>query len=80
MASGKHDLADLGQRLWDATSLHRTDARPPTADDVQLIREILVGRNLPARDLAALAEDRAEYPDRLTMEQACCASPAAQPG
>ena len=54
MASGKQDLADRGQRLWDATSLHRTDAGPPTSDNVQLIREILVGRNLPARDLARL--------------------------
>ena len=70
MASGKQELADLGQRLWDVTSRHRTDARPPTSDDVQLIREILVGRNLPARDLVAIAEDRAEYADRLTMEQA----------
>ncbi len=70
MVTGKHELADLGGRLWDVTSLHRTDARPPTADDVQLIREILVGRNLPARDLVAIAEERAEFADRLTMEQA----------
>jgi hypothetical protein len=68
--SGLGDLADLGQRVWDTTSLHRTDARPPTRDDVDLIREILIGRNLPARDVGALAEDRAELADRLTMEQA----------
>ncbi|MFT3834573.1 MAG: NERD domain-containing protein [Micropruina sp.] len=70
MVTGQQELADLGGRLWDVTSLHRTDARPPSADDVQLIREILVGRNLPGRDLVAIAEDRAEYADRLTMEQA----------
>lgn len=67
--SGRAVLADLGQRVWDTTSLYRTDARPPTRDDVDLIREILIGRNLPARDPAALAEDRAELADRLTMEQ-----------
>lgn len=67
--SGRGDLADLGQRVWDTTSLHRSDARPPTADDVDLIREILIGRNLPARDPVSLAEDRAELADRLTMEQ-----------
>ena len=68
--SGKGDLADLGQRLWDTTELHRTDARPPTRDDVELIREILAGRHLPAPDVVALADDRAELADRLTMEQA----------
>lgn len=68
--SGRGDLAELGQRVWDTTSLHRSDARPPTRDDVDLIREILIGRNLPARDPVALAEDRAALADRLTMEQA----------
>jgi len=68
--SGHGDLEDLGQRIWDTTSLHRSDARPPSRDDVDLIREILVGRSLPHRDPAAIAEDRAELADRLTMEQA----------
>jgi len=68
--SGRGDLERLGGRLWDTTSLHRSDARPPTADDVDLIREVLTGRNLPTRDAAALAEDRAALADRLTMEQA----------
>ena len=68
--SGKGDLADLGVRIWDTTSLHRTDARPPTGDDVDLIREILAGRSLPVRDPAAVAEDRLALADRLTMEQA----------
>ncbi len=68
--SGQADLADLGGRVWDTTSLHRNDARPPDADDVALIREILIGRSLPARDPVAVAEDRASLADRLTMEQA----------
>ena len=68
--SGKGDLGELAQRLWDTTELHRTDARPPTRDDVELIREILAGRHLPAPDVVALADDRAELADRLTMEQA----------
>lgn len=68
--SGKNDLTEVGQRLWDTTSLHRTDARPPTPDDAQLIREILTGRGLPPRDPVALAEDRQELADRLTMERA----------
>ena len=46
------------------------DARPPTRDDVDLIREILIGRDLPRRDVVAIAEDRASIADRLTMEQA----------
>jgi hypothetical protein len=68
--SGKGDLAEVGQRVWDTTSLHRSDARPPTRDDIDLIREILVGRGLPSRDAVAIAGDRAELADRLTMEQA----------
>lgn len=68
-ASGLGDLADLGERIWDTTSLYRTDARPPTADDVQVIREILTGRSLPPRDPAAVAADRETHADRLTMEQ-----------
>ena len=68
--SGANDLTGLGQRIWDTTSLHRSDARPPSKDDVDLIREILIGRNLPKRDLIAQADDRAELADRLTMEQA----------
>ena len=68
--SGRNDLDELGVRVWDTTSLHRTDARPPTEDDIDLIREILTGRNLPPRDPAAIAEDRAALADRLTLEQA----------
>ncbi len=68
--SGLNDLEGLGERIWDTTSLHRTDARPPTADDIDLICEILTGRNLPERDPLAIAEDRLTLADRLTMEQA----------
>lgn len=68
--SGSDDLADLGSRIWDTTSLHRHDARVPTVDDVDLIREILIGRHLPSRDPRAEASDRADFCDRLTGEQA----------
>lgn len=68
--SRANDLTELGQRIWDTTSLHRSDARAPSKDDVDLIREIVIRRNLPARDPRAQAEDRAELADRLTMEQA----------
>ncbi|MBK8445634.1 MAG: NERD domain-containing protein [Micropruina sp.] len=67
--SGKGDLVDVGRRVWDTTSLHRSDARAPTREDIDLIREILIGRNLPERDIVAVAEDRASLADRLTMEQ-----------
>ncbi len=70
MISGRADFGVLGERIWDTTSLHRTDARPPSREDTELIREILVGRGLPALDPTALAEDRAELANRLTMEQA----------
>ena len=67
--SGKEDLGEIGGRVWDTTSLYRSDARAPTREDIDLIREILIGRSLPARDVVAIAEDRASVADRLTMEQ-----------
>ena len=67
--SGANDLEVLGQRLWDTTSLYRLDARLPTSDDINLVCEILSGRNQPVRDLVAIADDRQALADRLTMEQ-----------
>nr|NLI48997.1 NERD domain-containing protein [Propionibacterium sp.] len=68
--SGKSDLPELGTRLFDSTSLWQKDARPPTADDVELILEILAGRFAPTRDVVQLAADREEHAQRLTAEQA----------
>ena len=67
--SGANDLEALGQRLWDTTSLYRRDARLPTSDDINLVCDILSGRNQPVRDLVAIADDRQALADRLTMEQ-----------
>lgn len=68
--SGKDDLADLGTRIWDTTSLHATDAAAPDAHLIATIEAILCGRNLPARDVRAVAEDRRRLADHLTDEQA----------
>lgn len=67
--SGKGDLAGLGTRIWDTTSLHTTDTATPDAHDVEAIEAILCGRNLPDRDIRALAEDRRRLADHLTVEQ-----------
>lgn len=67
--SGASDLEMVGDRVWDTTSLHRTDARIPDVDDIDLIRDILTGRHLPGIDPVALAEDRQALSHRLTMEQ-----------
>lgn len=67
--SGTGELGDLGERVWDTTGRYRSDARPPTEDDIAIIREILIGRDLPSRDPVAEAQDRRELADRLTMEQ-----------
>ncbi|MGD8214168.1 NERD domain-containing protein [Aestuariimicrobium sp. Y1814] len=68
--SGSSDLENLGERVWDTTSLHRRDARVPTAEDIEVVCDILAGRSLPAADPVALADDRRTLADRLTMEQA----------
>lgn len=68
--SGRNDLADLGERIWDTTSLHATDAAIPDAGDIRTIEAILCGRNLPDKDVRALAGDRRRLADHLTEEQA----------
>ena len=68
--SGKNDLSNLGERLWDTTSLHQKDARTPTHDDVDLIVDILGGRLHPTKNPTAIAADREDHAQRLTMEQA----------
>jgi len=67
---GKGDLADLAGRLWDTARLMETHARPPSYDDVELVVEILAGRNFGSRDLNAESDERAAQADRLTDEQA----------
>ncbi|AXE37744.1 nuclease-related domain-containing DEAD/DEAH box helicase [Acidipropionibacterium virtanenii] len=68
--SGRADLPDVGERIWDTTSLHAADAAIPDAHDVATIEAILCGRNLPDRDVRALAGDRRRLSDHLTEEQA----------
>ncbi|MFL6133169.1 MAG: NERD domain-containing protein [Nocardioidaceae bacterium] len=67
---GKGDLDDLAGRLWDTARLQITGKRPPTFDDVDLIVEILAGRNFGTRDVKAESDERAADADRLTDEQA----------
>lgn len=66
----KDDLEDLAGRLWDTARLQVNNARPPTDDDVDLIVEILTGRNFGRHDLNAESDERAAQADRLTDEQA----------
>ncbi len=67
---GRGDQADLPGRLHDVVGTHGNDHRAPTADDCDLVVEILKGRNLPQRRLLAEAEEREARADRLTVEQA----------
>jgi hypothetical protein len=67
---GKGDLGDLAGRLWDTARLQVTNARPPSDDDVELITEVLAGRNFGGRDVNAESDERAAEADRLTDEQA----------
>ncbi len=66
--SGENDLTDLGERL--CKTVERVSARAPSRDEIGLICEILAGRSLPMRDVVALARDREDAAQRLTVEQA----------
>ena len=68
--SGTGDLPTLGERVHDTTWRHRNDAVAPTREDVDLVVEILAGRNLPARDIVAIAGERELAAQKLTLEQA----------
>ena len=70
MISGQGDLDDLALRLREVVEYQETGHRRPSDDDVELIREIVLGRNFPAYDVAAEAEEREAAADRLTQQQA----------
>jgi hypothetical protein len=70
MISGRGDLDDLAGRVHDVAALQENDQRVPTAEDVELIVEILTGRSFPVPDIAADADEREATSDRLTQEQA----------
>jgi hypothetical protein len=67
---GRGDMADLARRLYDVVVRQETRNVPPDPADVDLIVEILNGRNLPALDISAAARAREAEADRLTLEQA----------
>lgn len=68
--SGSTDLGALGDRVFDTTWRYRNDAVVPTREDVDLVADILAGRNLPQRDVVAIAAEREQAAQRLTLEQA----------
>ncbi|WP_394276865.1 NERD domain-containing protein [Luteococcus sp.] len=70
MVTGRGDLDRLGERVWETTWRHRTDARVPTRDDIDLVEEILTGRGLPPRAVGELAEEREQRANRMTTQQA----------
>jgi hypothetical protein len=69
---GRSDLAGLAERLADTARLLEPTARVPSHDDVELIVDILAGRNFAGRDtdLEAESDERAAESDRLTDQQA----------
>lgn len=70
MISGRRDLDTLAQRLRALTDEQETGYARPDQDDVDLIKDALVGRRPMIFDVAAAAQERADRADRLTQEQA----------
>lgn len=70
MIAGKDDLDSLAQRVLEVVDYQEQGHRRPSQEDVELIREIVLGRNFPAYDIAAEAEEREVAADRLTQQQA----------
>ncbi|MGH9260641.1 MAG: NERD domain-containing protein, partial [Acidimicrobiales bacterium] len=68
--SGRDDLTALAGRLWDVPVRQDSANRVLDGPDVELLAEILRGRNLPQRDQVAHAVERDEIADQLTQDQA----------
>jgi hypothetical protein len=66
----REDLHDLVGRLERNAEEARRGARPPTAEDLDLLVEILRGRGFTTPDINAEAAERQAAADRLTAEQA----------
>jgi Nuclease-related domain len=68
---GKCDLPGLAGRLAETARRLEPTARPPSYDDVELMAEILAGRNFGGRasDPGAESDERAAESERLTSEQ-----------
>lgn len=66
----RKDQADLASRVKENVRRSAHGQPAPTADDVQLMAEILTGRTHTTYDTNAEAEERAAAADRLTLEQA----------
>ena len=69
LVQDKADLACLRDRLRAVVSGQETHNRPPDADDVALVCEILRGRNRPEFSVTAEADERDAESQRLTQEQ-----------
>lgn len=66
---GRGDQDQLVDRVRAAMCRKEIDGFAPTHEDVDTIVEVLSGRQLPTYDRTALAAERAEAADRLTMQQ-----------
>jgi hypothetical protein len=66
---GCSDLDDLAERIRENARRLRQGKKAPTADDVELIADILAGRRTTSYDVEAEAQERADRAERLTQEQ-----------
>ena len=69
LVSGRDDLPHLGQRLQALIAEQESHNRAADDDDVELVVDILRGRNRPVHSLTAEADEREQTIDRLTQEQ-----------
>ena len=70
MIFGRGDLDQLVERLAEIPVAQESSNRQATADDVQVLHEILHGRGHPQTSLLGAAEEREVASDLLTRQQA----------
>ena len=69
LVNARGDLKQLGRRLRSLAAEQEGRHRVPERADVELVADILRGRNRPELTVAAEADDREAEADRLTQEQ-----------
>ncbi|ROP45746.1 NERD domain-containing protein [Pseudokineococcus lusitanus] len=69
MVLDRTDLPWVAERVRDALDRARTDGVVPTAEDVELMVDVLEGPSVPQRDLVASLRERESFCDLLTKDQ-----------
>ncbi len=80
MVFGRDDLDDLVGRIGSIAVRQQSSCRVPTAEDVEVLADILRGRGLPQADVISLAPSGMRWPIASPSSRPCCWSSPSSSG